>query len=160
MELELVKASKYHSTFVWEWRNDEVSRKMFKNQNYVTWKDHNEWFEKSLLNSKRIMYVGILNENPVGIVRFDMSNYKIDECFVSINISPSYRGRGIGKIMLKKSIICLMNSYKEISILKAEVKNKNLASHKLFINCEFKISFENDDLIIYHYNKIDNNLID
>ena len=65
MKLELVKASKYHSKFVWEWRNDQVSRKMFKNQNYVTWKDHNEWFEKSLLNSKRIMYVGILNENPV-----------------------------------------------------------------------------------------------
>ena len=36
-----------------------------------------------------------------------------------------------------------------------KVKNKNLASHKLFINCEFKISFENDDLIIYNYNKID-----
>lgn len=160
MDLELVIASKSHSSLIWEWRNDHISREMFKNQNYITWKDHNEWFERSLLDSKRIIYVGIINENPVGIVRFDICNYKIDECFVSINIGPSYRGKGIGKLMLKKSIMLLMNSHKKISIFKAEVKNKNLASNKLFINCGFNVSSENDGFIIYNYNKINNNLID
>lgn len=160
MDLELIPVSKAHSSFIWRWRNDQVSRKMFKNQSFITWKDHKEWFERSLHNAKRIMYLGIREGIPVGIIRFDISNNKIDECFISINIAPKYRGAGIGKLMLKKSILFLINSDKKISVFKAEVKIKNYKSHKLFLNCGFKILSKNDVFIIYNYERPNKKIIE
>ena len=46
-----------------------------------------------------------------------------------------------------------MNSDKKISVFKAEVKIKNLKSHKLFLTCGFKILSKNDFFIIYNYER-------
>ena len=77
---------------------------MFKSQDFVLWEDHSSWYQKSLINPERIMYVGLNGQLPFGIVRFD-SIYTLENSFeISININPLDRGKGLGLKILKLAL--------------------------------------------------------
>ena len=96
MIVEVVTASLSHSRAIWEWRNDPVTRSMCRSKDLVSWEDHSIWYQKALANPKRIMYVGITEQLPIGVVRFDSINNLEDSFEISININPSERGKGLG----------------------------------------------------------------
>ena len=71
MHLQIVTADLHHSRVIWEWRNDPVARAISRSQEYISWENHSNWYEKFLLNTKHVMYVGLNEKLPFGIVRFD-----------------------------------------------------------------------------------------
>ena len=106
MKVEVVTANITHSRSIWEWRNDPITRSMSRSKDLVSWEDHSNWFQKTLANPNRIMYVGISEQLPIGIVRFDIINNLEDSFEISININPLQRGKGLGVGGNKKCIIC------------------------------------------------------
>ena len=82
------------------WRNDEVTRKMSFDSDFVELSSHKEWFEKSLENDRRILVIGIEGNEKVGVVRFD-NNFENVE--VTLNLNPRFRGRGLASKFLEKS---------------------------------------------------------
>ena len=60
------KATEEDSKDIWIWRNDEKTRKMFTSTEEVSWEAHKIWYDISLKNKNRYLFVGILEpENKI-----------------------------------------------------------------------------------------------
>ena len=54
----------------------------------VSWEAHSNWYNNSLKNTSRYLYVGIIDTiNKVGMCRFDIDENK-NTAEVSINLNP------------------------------------------------------------------------
>ena len=142
-EIVLVSAEICHSEMIWEWRNDPITRKMFVNSEKVSWERHTSWYKKVLLDKCRKLYLGEEGGIPIGLVRFDKCEKEEYVYEVSINISPASRKKGFGKQLLTNGIRRLLKEVDNCKFIKAEVKNDNVSSNKLFMSCGF-IFIENE----------------
>lgn len=148
MTINIVKAKIHHSKKIWEWRNDPSTIRMSSTNKRVTWHEHNKWYEKQIVNKASNMYIAKKNNSYLGVVRYEQipSNKSIYE--ISINISPEERGKGIGKLVLQKSINCFLKDKSCCSLIKAKVKKENISSIKTFLKCGFELFSENQELKI------------
>ena len=142
-EIVLVSAEICHSEMIWKWRNDPITRKMFVNSEKVSWERHTSWYKKVLLDKCRKLYLGEEGGIPVGLVRFDKCENEGYVYEVSINISPASRKKGFGKQLLTNGIRRLLKEVDNCKFIRAEVKNDNVSSNKLFMSCGF-IFIENE----------------
>ena len=88
---------------IFNWRNNKLSREMFFESMVLTFKEHSNWFNESLSNKKRKLYLGEVNNKKIGICRFDF-NEKESSSEVSINMNPEMRSLGFGKRFLFQCI--------------------------------------------------------
>jgi len=135
--LIIVKATTDHSMDIWSWRNDPVTRSMSRSPDLVAWEDHAKWFESSLANPNRFIYVALMNGRPVGMVRFDTVSLTEGRFETSINVAPADRRSGIGRKLLTDSIRALTNEISCVKEILAEVKSTNSASNALFKSVGF-----------------------
>jgi RimJ/RimL family protein N-acetyltransferase len=130
---------------VFDWRNDPFSRSMFLSSEAVSLNEHIDWYQRSLKNPNRRIYIGLINDLKVGVVRFDF-NEDTKQSEVSINLNPLLRGNGFGFSLLSKSISVYKQS-KDTTLI-ATVKKENDASFKIFTKCGFLNKSEDD--LCYH----------
>lgn len=130
---------------VFDWRNDSFSRSMSLSSEAVSLNEHIDWYQRSLKNPNRRIYIGLINDLKVGVVRFDF-NEDTGQSRVSINLNPLLRGKGFGFSLLSKSISVYKQS--KDSTLIATVKKENYASFKIFTKCRFLNKSEDD--LCYH----------
>jgi len=140
---------KEDSEDLFRWRNDLTSRKMFFNEEEISYNNHLEWLKESIANPDRDLYIGELNNNKFGVCRFDY-NKLVNTSKISININPCFRRKGLGKEFLKNVIIKYLK--KRRCILLAEIKEKNIISKKLFSSVGFEILSKKNQLILMEYN--------
>ncbi len=140
----LRKANQDDCKCIFDWRNNEFSRKMSFEGNQIRYEDHLSWFKKSLKNSNKVLYIGEIFGKKVGVCRFDYDP-KINNADISININPIMRGMGNGKEFLSIAI----DKYLELreTNLSACIKEINLASKKIFLYAGFKIISEENNVI-------------
>jgi RimJ/RimL family protein N-acetyltransferase len=138
------KATEEDYRIVFEWRNDQLSREMFFGTAPISLDAHRSWFVGVLKDKMRQIYIGEIDKKPVGIARFDLRKGK-KEAEVSITISPSMRGKGLGKELLISSIDDIETQF-EIQLF-ARVKNINIASKSIFERAGFQIYKEADNVI-------------
>ena len=125
---------------VYSWRNDPLTRIMNADSSIVVLANHKKWFENSLINPNREMYVGFINKIKIGVTRFDLNkNQNIAE--VSINLNPAMRGKRLSFSLLSNSIDFYLQN-KKIKLI-AKVKKKNLKSLSIFKKLKFKKYDEN-----------------
>ena len=135
---------------VFQWRNDPISSQMFISKNKVTLEEHKKWFESSLTNPLKKIYIGILTDEKVGICRFDIDE-ETTSAEVSINLNPIMRGKNLSYELLSGSI----KIYKRTNLTKltATIKKENKVSLIIFQKCSFSIVEE--DAGYYYLLKID-----
>lgn len=139
MQFKLVHADLSHSKRIWEWRNDSLTRSMFRSQAIVSWEDHSIWYQKTLEQPNKFLYVGLNGLLPVGVVRFDPLGNHQDSFEVSININPLQRGKGFASHMLKLALSIFKQEYPGVKEITAEVKKDNIASNRLFSSLDFAL---------------------
>lgn len=132
---------------IFEWRNDVHSRSVFINNRIVSLEAHKEWFEYSLKNPLRRLYLGLVNNTKIGVVRFDV-DINSNKSEVSINLNPKFRGKGYGFKLLSRALELYLVSEKKVATFIAKVKKDNIPSLKIFEKCNFNKSFE-DEFFIY-----------
>ena len=147
--IKIIKANLEHSKIIWNWRNDPLTRKMFDSDIFISFNDHDEWFKNVLKDKNRIIYIGSYQDIPFGMIRFDKLLGKKEIYSISINICPTKRNLGLGKLILKKSVIKLYKEREDCKKVIADVKVENLASCKLFESCGFNLSEINHRKKIY-----------
>ena len=81
------------------WRNDELTRKMFINGGLVDKEDHFSYMDKMYKNNNREQFIFIHDKNKIGTIRIDKLNDGFEE--FSYTINPKYRGIGYGSLMMK-----------------------------------------------------------
>jgi len=121
---------------LWECVNEGEARSSAFSTEPIAWDDHQEWFAKKLADRKCFSFVGVdVEDNPVGFLRFDMSQG--DEAEVDINVRRSERGKGYGTLLLSAGADELLR----ISVVRAFhafIKPQNSASIGVFERCQFK----------------------
>ena len=123
--------------FLWRIRNDPVSRNFSINSDYIDFKNHNAWFKAKLQDdSKSVIYLCLLKNKKIGVVRFEKLSLKnIFE--VSIILAPEYRGYKISEKLLNGAFFEFFKKHKDAKIL-AKIHTQNISSKKLFMNLGFE----------------------
>ena len=97
----------------------------------IKYSEHKKWLKKKLLSKKSLILKLLLNNIPIGQIRYDKKNnfYEID-----YSIDEIFRNNGFGKIIIKKSI---KKFVRKKTIVKAKVKHDNKGSIKIFESLKF-----------------------
>ena len=134
---------------LFNWRNDEITRKNSFNTEIIKWEEHKKWFKSVLNNPLRDLYILSDDSVPIGTIRFD-KNEKLNCAEISITISPRNRRKGYGVEAIKKfSLIYLKEN--NLNYIFAEIKPDNLISIDTFINAGYKFYKEFSDKLVYRF---------
>ncbi len=130
---------------IYIWLRDPISLSMFFSSSIPSYKEHKDWFNSSLNNSERKLYIGEVGSLKIGVCRFDV-NKKNGMVEVSINMNPKSRGSGFGKRFLASSIKFFQNN-QQCDLL-AKIKPENIASLKIFKSLGFQEILSKADVIM------------
>ena len=128
---KLRKVTKGDWKVILEWRNDKITRQNSFNSELISINTHKEFIKNTLINTDRNLFILEYNEIPVGTIREDRVDK--DEFELSYVISPKYRGKKIGQIMISLYLIGRKGSFL------CEVKEENFSSIKMIENLDFKL---------------------
>ena len=131
---------------VFTWRNDLASREMSLNTDIISWEEHLNWYRHVQASKEYIGYIGNLNHQKIGVVFMKIDNTIAK---ISINLNPSHRGKGLGSILLKSSMLKAEKSFPKLRKFSAEIKNTNAASIKIFDKNGFKLRIRKEDFSVY-----------
>jgi RimJ/RimL family protein N-acetyltransferase len=125
-----------------DWRNDVDTRKNSHHMEFIEEETHKEWLHSELANENCKFFIAIENEIPVGTVRaeFDKQNSEYELFWT---VSPDFRGKGIGKIMVKLLVDKLQAK------VKAQIKIENIASVKIAEYTGMKLLKEENGILYY-----------
>ena len=106
-----------------DWRNDPITRENSFETGEVSEQTHKLWFNDSLLNPYREIYILEDYNAPVGSIRSD--NVSTNQYILSWSIAPNQRGNGYGTKILE---LFLQDKTGDFI---AEIKPENIASIKM-----------------------------
>jgi len=122
---------------IFDWRNDPLTREASFSNDEIPWEDHIKWFEQSLANPCRKIYIGENKQEKIsfGQVRFDLISDL--EAEISIVIAPEFRSKGLGSILIKSGMEKFCSTHPGIKTIVAMIKPSNPASKRAFQKCGF-----------------------
>jgi RimJ/RimL family protein N-acetyltransferase len=123
------------SKILLQWRNDPLTKSNSHNTSEVKKEEHEKWLKSTLNNPNRKLFIAHEDGVPVGTVRADFSDNIYE---LSWTVSPSARGRGVGKRMVQ----LLANEIK--GSIRAEIKVGNVASKRIAEYVGMKLVYEKD----------------
>ncbi len=139
------------SSLIWAWRNDPETVRNSLSQSPVSSEEHEHWFAQQLESEEGLLLVAErpTDQGPlaIGVCRFDLA--KRMEALVNINLAPSERGKGLGKVVLGSGISYLRRVWPEVRFLRAEVMEVNFPSRSIFENLGFEAQGTLDGVIEY-----------
>ncbi len=110
------------------WRNDPLSRKFSQNTKLISKNTHEKWFKDSLKNKSNNYFICYKNKNKIGFVKYEKN--KKDDCFVSINLNPNFRNKGLSSEVLMSTL--KRKELKKQNTVFAKIKKNNIKSIKSF----------------------------
>lgn len=115
--------------------NSSIKGGFFNSKKLIIYRDHIIWFKKKIKSNSKIYIGKNSTKKKFGYVRFDEVKSNIYE--VSLGNLPSFYGKGLGSLMLEKSIKKFKKKYKPKKIISI-VKKFNARSVKCFLKNKFK----------------------
>lgn len=134
---------------LFELANDrEVRANSFSTQS-ISLAEHTGWFNCTLANPARKLFVFRLNGEPAGQVRFDKER---DEAVIGVSLNARYRGMGWASLMIRKALDAYKVQEPYINRVYAFVKSANTASKYTFLNAGFNaVANEREKVLTYMY---------
>lgn len=123
-----------NSEAIYRINNDKLTRKNSANTKKFSYQTHLNWLKKSLKNKREFITLIILKKKIVGLIR-EKKIY--NNPYLSWALDKKYRGKRIGKHMLKKYV----NKNKKKYV--AKIRRNNLPSIKICEYAGFKKFREN-----------------
>ena len=148
-EVKIREVNKEDLLEIFYWRNDPTTIEMSLGGKSVSLEEHKIWFYNVIKNKGIKMYFGEFKNNGFGVIRFDQSIDNKNIHLITINIAPNKRGFGLGKILLSQSISKLWENSPNFKCVKAQIRESNLKSQKLFESCKFKLLDMKNDIKTY-----------
>ena len=116
------------------WANDSEVRNQAINQHEITIDDHRKWISQRLIDPNTRMWILEVNAIPAGQIRWNLNS---KEAILDYSISDAFRGKGLGKEIIKLSIDKVSNIWIDVNLI-AEVKENNIASEKAITVADFE----------------------
>lgn len=108
----------------YEWANDAEVRKSSFNTALIAYEDHVRWFSNKLKDPGSQFYIIEYHGKPAGQIRFDGGDEKV----TSYLVAPEMRGKGLGRILVKKGITQLLKDVEGVKKVTGYIKKSNIAS--------------------------------
>ena len=131
MEYIFKKVDKEHVDLLLDWRNDELTRRMFIDQKKVSNEEHKAYMKKLNEASNIKQFIFYHDDKPVGTIRENIKSN--NEKRLSYTINPKFRTKGYGKLMM--SLFLFDRSGKFI----CKVKTDNIGSVKVCISNNYSL---------------------
>lgn len=112
--------------FLYNVRNDVLTRQQSVNRVPMEWVAHQVWLENNLDAPGVKTMIAEIDDEPIGYVRARMLSINND-AEVSYAIAPKYRGNGHGKVMVRQFI----QEHLQGCIVHAMIKEGNIASEEI-----------------------------
>ena len=119
---------------IFDWANDKTTRENSFNPQIIDFETHSAWFDKKIKDENALYFIGEINSQPVGIVRFDKENE--NSALVGISIDKNFRGRGLSTALLQQACAEYFKLTEQKNII-AQIKEDNIASIKSFLKAGF-----------------------
>lgn len=130
---------------LFKWANDSDVRENAFNSEKISFESHKLWLSKKLRNKKcEILIFNNIQNIEIGQVRIELKN---NSWLIDYSVDKSFRGLGIGRLMIKH-LIENRSNYK----FRALVKNSNIGSKKVFESLNFYKHEIESDIIEYNFN--------
>jgi RimJ/RimL family protein N-acetyltransferase len=121
---------------VWQWNNHPQVRAVSHSTDPISWRDHEAWFERQLVDTDSTLYIVLVDRVPAGIVRLARERAR-GAALLSITIAPAYRGQGVGVSALRAACDHHAVAYPSVPV-EAWVECTNLASTRCFLGAGFR----------------------
>lgn len=135
--VEIRRANEQDSKNLFEWRNHPAIRAVSRNDSLIAWEDHHRWFASVMANPDRVLLIGSIDDQPIGVVRFDK---ECDEAEISIYLVPDGGFTGQGRNLLLGAEQWLKNNRSDIKNIRAGVLGENVASKNLFLGANYRVN--------------------
>jgi spore coat polysaccharide biosynthesis predicted glycosyltransferase SpsG/RimJ/RimL family protein N-acetyltransferase len=137
--LTLRRATLADARDLFDLANDEVVRRNSFEAGPIEWDHHLQWLTGKLGDSKCFFFVVDYQGRFAGQVRFDAIPER-EEAEISISLQEYIRGLGLAPFIISRSIEELLRTGHEVTVVKAHIKDGNLASVKAFQGAGFTFS--------------------
>ncbi len=137
--IKIRKATSKDMLLIYNWANDTEARLNATTTAQIPLSEHKAWFSKKIKDSNTYLYILEFDSNPIAQVRYEREN---DYYVISYSVDIKFRGRGLGELVLVKSLKKLYMDHGDSPKIYAIVKRENRRSAKIFINNYFKLSGE------------------
>ncbi len=139
-DLVLRNATIDDSENLYRWRNHPTIRAMSKTQNAFTYESHCQWLQRVLVDEQRVLLIGELDGEPVGVVRFDITQQAEPTAEISIYRTPEVQRAGIGSELLAAAETWLAEHRPEVLTIHAEILGHNPVSRQMFESQGYRLS--------------------
>lgn len=132
-DLSFRKAKESDRDMLFEWVNETETRRQSFQGHWITPEEHSQWFQNVLKDERIQLLILYWSESPVGNIRFFIEG---TSAVLSYSIDRAYRGRGLGKELIKMA----SNYGRErlgLSSLRAVTKLNNTASQRVLLENGF-----------------------
>jgi len=145
--IEIRAAEPKDCRFLFNLRNHPDVRQASFDTAEIKYAGHEKWFENSLSDPQRLIYIGIADGKRVGMVRFDTGN---DVGVVSIAVMPGQQKKGIGTKMLSQSCSMYLKNNTCYAV-SAKIKKSNIPSIKAFSRAGFVLYKDGNEIEMRKY---------
>lgn len=118
------------------WRNDPATRSMSINTEEIAYEGHVRWLTAVLKAPTRKLYVAMVGDKPVGVIRFDLLGDGAWE--ISLYMDPDLQGLGLGKRMLLAGEEAVARAGQAMTEFHAQVVTGNVASMRMFESAGYR----------------------
>ena len=118
-----------------EWRMDPVTRDASFDTGAIALDTHMAWLREQLASQDARIWIGILGDTPVGVVRFSLEGGRAT---VSVTVATDRRSTGIGPRLISLGCSHLAAST-SVSHVDAWIRRGNTASEGAFIRAGFTL---------------------
>ena len=133
--IDIRQANQSDSQQIFEWRNHPTIRAVSRQQAPIAWAEHVLWFDSVMQDNSRVLLIGSVANEPVGVVRFDTAG---DLAEVSIYLVPNGKHLGQGRHLLARAEQWLKKHRPDVQHIRASVLAENRASSQLFVRSNYK----------------------
>jgi RimJ/RimL family protein N-acetyltransferase len=126
--------------FLYAIRNDPQTRAASRNSTELSYADHYHWFNLSLANPTRRIFIAHCGEMAIGSGRFDRVN---GSEVLSWTIAPDQRGKGYGT-----ALVAALADFDKGKLI-AYIKDDNAASRRVAEAAGLSLKSEKDGICQY-----------
>ena len=137
MKLEFRTIVPEDARLLWEWANEEGTRRYSFHPAPIPWETHEAWVQRQLtLCAAGDVYWQMLlaNGSPVGQIRYAREE---GAAVISLCVAPDQRGHGYGQTLVGDTVQAASTTL-QAPLVRALVLAENEGSRRLFRHCGFE----------------------
>lgn len=137
--IQLRPALLQDAKLIFGWRNNPFLVARSSSQRTVEWNEHIRWFQSVLASPGHRIYIILLDDLPIGQIRFDETTAR--RCVISVYVLEQFTGKGFGVAAIQKGCREIFRS-EDVDVVIACVRQDNSAAQQAFLRCGFAKSGE------------------